>query len=79
MVTHTAVINLKITHRPGVRNQNAGALSRLPYSNAETNEKSPKDTEDDSEIIAVIATIYQRMQISKLQTHMPMIGLAPRL
>ena len=41
----------KITHRPGLRNQNADTLSRKHYAHAET-EQNPDDTENDTEIIA---------------------------
>ena len=44
--------NFKITHRPGIRNQNADSISRIPYNDAETQSKNTDDSATDSEIIA---------------------------
>ena len=58
----------KITHRPGVRNQNADTLSRLPYSNAETDENNPNDTEYDTEIIAAVDAQHSMNSEQAIQT-----------
>ena len=56
----------KITHRPGIKNQNADTLSR-PYANIDPNDDAASNSDDEDEIIASVQVNESIDMNSKVQ------------